>query len=144
MTVVVDASVAAKWLLPEQDGDKAAAVLSAWNDGVVSLLAPDLLGVEIANTLWKTAARGLLERGDAARLFTRFERLSLPLVPTVSLIGEALSMSLSYQHPVYDCVYAVLAAREQSGLLTADEKMFRALRPALAAVWLLRDWGRRA
>lgn len=144
MTTVLDASVVAKWLLPEQDSNKAAAVLSAWNKGALTPLAPDLLSGEIANTLWKTAARGLIENGDATRLFMRFEALRLPLVPAVDLARQALHFALSLKHPVYDCIYASLALREHCELLTADEKLFRAFRPMPVAVRLLKDWGARA
>lgn len=141
MRLVVDASVAAKWLLPEPDSDKAEAVLSAWNHGVVALLAPVLLHVEIANLLWKTAAQRIIGADDAKRLLVRFAALKLPLVPTSApLLEEALSFSLSLKHPVYDCLYATLAMQERSELLTADEKLFRALRPSMAAVRLLTDW----
>jgi predicted nucleic acid-binding protein len=47
MKWVVDASVAAKWLAPEEDSAQALKYLNA------ELLAPDLLFAEVANILWK-------------------------------------------------------------------------------------------
>jgi predicted nucleic acid-binding protein len=144
VTVVLDASVAAKWLLPEPDSDKALVVLSAWNQGLLALIAPDLVSIEIANTLWKAAARGLIDSGCAVDLFTRFEALRLPLVPTADLVRGALDFSFLFKHPLYDCIYATLAVRERCDLLTADERLFHALRPAITAVRLLKNWSAKA
>ena len=58
MTVVVDASVALKWVIQE-DGSEAAEALLRQEP----LLAPDLLIVECANVLWvKTRRRGSAPR----------------------------------------------------------------------------------
>ena len=46
MKWVVDASVAAKWLVPEADSPLAEALLDD------DLLAPDLLFAEVGNILW--------------------------------------------------------------------------------------------
>jgi predicted nucleic acid-binding protein len=63
MTVVVNASVALKWVI-EEDGSDAATELLL-NE---PLLAPDLLLVECANVLWAKTRRGVLTRefADAA------------------------------------------------------------------------------
>ena len=57
MTVVVDASVALKWVI-EEDGSHAAGVLLLEQP----LAAPDLLIVECANVVWAKARRGVLGR----------------------------------------------------------------------------------
>ena len=57
MTVIVDASVALKWVLQEE-GSEAAELLLLEEP----LAAPDLLIVECANVLWRKARRGALTR----------------------------------------------------------------------------------
>jgi predicted nucleic acid-binding protein len=52
--IVVDASVAAKWFLPEADSEAAGRLLT----GRRKLLAPDLIRIEVA------AAEALLERTE--------------------------------------------------------------------------------
>ncbi len=47
-TVVVDCSVAAKWILPEPDSEHALQWLEKWEAGEVALIAPDLLLAEFA------------------------------------------------------------------------------------------------
>ena len=53
MKVVVDASVAAKWFLPEIHSDAAARLL----DPAIALYAPDLIVPEFGNILWKKIRR---------------------------------------------------------------------------------------
>jgi predicted nucleic acid-binding protein len=50
--LVVDASVAAKWLVTEPLSDRALALLGGANE----LIAPDLLLPEVGNILWKQGA----------------------------------------------------------------------------------------
>jgi predicted nucleic acid-binding protein len=58
MTLVIDASVAIKWLVPETLAENAAALLDENN----RLTAPDLLLIEFANIIWKKARLGEIRR----------------------------------------------------------------------------------
>ena len=53
MIQVVDASVVAKWFLPEPHKDNAERLLRDFLSETVELMAPDLLVVEVGNLLWK-------------------------------------------------------------------------------------------
>ena len=55
MPLVVDASIAVKWVLPEPDSERARALILRGD-----LTAPDLLRLEVANALWKQARRGAI------------------------------------------------------------------------------------
>ena len=140
MSVVVDASVAAKWLLQEPDSDRALALLAAWRNGQLEGFAPSVLATEVANTLWKRVIRGLLPADLAQQLFARFSRLQFPLLPTDDLGGATLELALRYRHPVYDCLYVALALETRSEFVTADTRLVRALGSAYPRVCLLRDW----
>ena len=61
MRLVVDASVAVKWLIAE-DGSDASRGLVASGD---EIYAPRLMVAEIANTLWRQARLGEIERQEA-------------------------------------------------------------------------------
>ena len=65
MKLVVDASVAAKWLAPEPESPFAAALLDD------ELAAPDLIFAEVGNILWKNQLRGEMD-GATARLAARW------------------------------------------------------------------------
>lgn len=125
MTLVLDSSVAMKWLLPEAGSAIARRVYGEWQGGRFTLVAPSLILAEVANALWKKVRRHELYRQHAARLFGEFLRLGLPVVPADGLVFHALGFSLRYDHPVHDCIYMALAAREQCALLTADESLSR-------------------
>lgn len=60
MNIVLDASVAAKWVLVEADTDKARAIFDAFTARRIGLLAPQILPAEVASTLLKRVMRGLL------------------------------------------------------------------------------------
>jgi predicted nucleic acid-binding protein len=137
--LVLDASVAGKWLVPERDTDRARNLFDHWNDGRMEIIAPALLSAEIASMLSKRVARGFLQPADGLRLFQDFSHFGLALIPIESLARAALGLSVRYRHPVYDCLYVALAARERCSLVTADEKLFNAFAAVFPLVRLLAD-----
>lgn len=58
MRIVVDASVAVKWLVAEEGSDVANRLLTDGGD----LYAPRLMASEVANALWRKARLGEIER----------------------------------------------------------------------------------
>lgn len=140
MNVVVDASVAAKWLLPENDTERAEALLDACKAGRYTPTAPEILCAEVAAVLWKRVRRGLLAPERANFLFERFEGIRPILLPMTGLVRPALKLALRYQHPVYDALYVALSRQLSCDLLTADEELHRIFSPDHPGVRLLRDW----
>jgi predicted nucleic acid-binding protein len=138
--LVLDSSVAAKWLVPERDSDKARNLFEAWSDGQVDLIAPTLLIAEIASMLWKRAIRGIVPGAEALRLFRSFLELGLVLTPIKTVASAALRLSLARRHSLYDSLYVALAATEGCELMTADEKLFKAFEATFPKVRLLADW----
>lgn len=126
MTLVVDASVAVKWVLPEPGSDQAAALRNEEPD----VIAPSLVVAEIGNALWKSALRKDLERSqalDGLRIATaHFSRL----IGIEDLAADAMAFAVDGRHPIYDCFYLALARRENAALITADEDMIAAARKA--------------
>jgi predicted nucleic acid-binding protein len=45
------------------------------------------------------------------------------LVPIEDLLARALTLAITFHHPIYDCFYLALAEREGCALITADEGM---------------------
>ena len=72
MIVVVDASVAAMWFLPEPFSERAAALLETGHE----LVAARLIRLEVASALLKAVRRGTLEAADAGEAI---RRLNSPL-----------------------------------------------------------------
>jgi predicted nucleic acid-binding protein len=87
------------------------------------LMAPDLLMIEAANTLWKKTLRRELSVSEADRALGVLVESGLVVCPAQPLLARALAMAQQLAHPVYDCVYLALAERERATLITADERL---------------------
>ena len=122
--LVVDASVAVKWYVPEGDSAKASALLGRGE----RLLAPDLLTAEMGNILWKKVRRGELTTDEAEAIVDAFLSTSpLTLYPSHRLLRGAFDIATAFQRSVYDALYLALAVAEHCRLLTADERLANAL-----------------
>lgn len=121
-TLVVDASVALKWLVDEP-GSEAALSLQGRD-----LAAPALLHIEAANVLRTLAARGAATPAQALDLLALLQTAPVTIVdPDDALEARALELALDLGHPVYDCVYLALAERLGRALVTADRRFLKAL-----------------
>lgn len=119
--LVVDASVAAKWLIDEPDTDKAVALRGQ------PMAAPTLIRTEIGNLLATLTRRGAISPGEAAESFALFQIAPLRIVePDDALERAALDLALGLAHPIYDCLYLALAIRLDAALATADRRFAQA------------------
>jgi predicted nucleic acid-binding protein len=128
MRYIVDSSVAAKWVIPEADSDKALRLLDEFQQGLHELLAPDWLLPEVANVLGKAAVvRKVLTPKEAADGFAAVQGLALKLFPSAPLTAQALDLAMTHQRAVYDCLYLALAINEGGQLVTADQPIVNQL-----------------
>lgn len=114
---IVDASVAAKWVLPEADSEAALRLMGR------KLLAPAFIDVECANILWKAMRRGELTAEQAHRRHQALRDAPIERLPDAVLLPMAMFLATELRHPVYDCLY--LSAVELTGarLVTADRRL---------------------
>ncbi len=123
MVVVVDAGVAAKWLVAEPDSEIAAMLL----DGSFDLQAPRLLVSEIGNMLWRMAVNGSIEEYEAARLAAALLDVPLQWRDDERTCVEAVRIAVELGHPAYDCMYLALASLIGSQVVTADKRFVSAV-----------------
>jgi len=120
--VVIDASVAIKWVIDE-DGSPAALALRTRR-----LVAPDPLLAECANILWKKARLGELSADEAIFAARLLARADVELVPMRPTLEAATAIALALDHPAYDATYLALAEAEDLDFVTADERLLRKVR----------------
>ena len=120
MSLVIDASVALKWFVPEPGHEPARALLQ----GDDELLAPDWLLVEVANALWKQWRRGMIDPAQIDEILTLLPDM-LMLANASALVPRASEIARVLTHPVYDCLYLALAESGNATLVTADHKLLQ-------------------
>jgi len=121
---VVDASVAVKWLIPEEHSECAMKLLDDWLEEGLELNAPKLLRLEVTNALTKYVERRVIDAEKAHEGFEIFREIMLSYVEEDwPLIEDALKASMSTRLSIYDAVYFSLAKRLKATLITADRRL---------------------
>ena len=136
---VVDASVAAKWLLPaanETFVDRANRLLSLHLRGDLTLIAPDLIFSELGNVCWKAVRRSRIGRSEAEAALRRFTEFKVKTIPASDLLFAALSIAAANDRSFDDSLYVALAVTTKIELITADERLANALGSRFPIRWL--------
>jgi predicted nucleic acid-binding protein len=131
--VVVDASVAVKWVLPEEHSAAAARLL----DEDYELLAPDLIWAEAGNVFWKKFRRSELLAEEGHSLLRDLRRYPIQILSSEELLAIAWEIASAHARSFYDSLYLALAADRSCPLVTADRKLYNALSGGSSPVPLL-------
>jgi predicted nucleic acid-binding protein len=136
--LVVDASVAVKWYAEEPDTPVAMQLMRSGAE----LIAPDLIYAEVLNALWNKSRRGLVDQNRIASVPRSIEGSFAEILPLRPLADEALALSASFDHPIYDCFYLAAALRRDCELVTCDARLLQRLvkSPHRGRVMPLADW----
>ncbi len=139
--LVIDACVALKWRLRDEDAvDQADALLSDLVDEKIQLLAPTLIDYEITNALKMSVVRGRISESDAGQALTDYwayaiERHDFNLIQLLTF-----QIANKYQRSVYDATYLALAQSQGIELITGDKKLFNSVSTALTWVKWIGDY----
>ncbi|HEV7329092.1 MAG TPA: type II toxin-antitoxin system VapC family toxin [Bosea sp. (in: a-proteobacteria)] len=114
---VVDASVAMKWFVDEEDSDKAELLLRSRE-----LIAPAIILSEVGNGLWSKRGFSGIEFNLARDLIGELPQLLNEIVPIEGLMKDAMQFAFDLDHPIYDCLYLALANQRRLPLVTADKR----------------------
>ncbi len=115
--VLVDASVAIKWVVDEPGSAVAALLLER------RLMAPDLLSSECANILWKKVMLRELTAEEADLAARALEGAEVELVATRPYLAAAAAIAIELDHPAYDGIYLAVAEAMALPLVTADARL---------------------
>ena len=122
--LVVDASVALKWELNDEDHvDQAVALKDDYLiRGAVRLTAPHLFPFEIVNAMVSASRRGRLTPDQARRGLPNLLSAGVQLVTAPA--ERFFSLALQYQLSGYDAAYVALAEAMSTELWTGNRRLF--------------------
>lgn len=136
---VLDASVAAKWMLPakaELLRPEAYRLLDAYGAGDINFVVPDIFWAECGNIVWKAVRQQRFGRHEAEIAILSMMNRSIPTVSSATLLPKAVSIAFDFGRSVYDSLYVALAVKSRIQLITADERLANALAARFPVKWL--------
>ena len=141
MTVVVDASVALRWVLPEEGTEDALRLWDRWQRAAERVVAPPIFRSEVTNVLHVKVRRGHIGLHDAAEALDSLLSIVEADEPE-GLYDRALAMASEFGlSAAYDALYLALAEFRGCEVWTADlrlvrsvQQRFRQVRPLGEAV----------
>ncbi len=138
--VVVDSSVGVKWYIAEEHTTEARQLLSDYQTGALSFLAPDLIYAEVGNIVWKKHRFQGLSAADAESVLSRFQRITFQVTPSADLLDEAYQLAVTHRRSVYDMIFLALSRRAQCRFVTADERLVNAVGSNFPGLVWLPNW----
>ena len=136
--VVVDASLAVKWGLPEPYSEQAFELAARWANDRTQLIAPCLIIAEITNALYKRVYRKEMNLSTARQALQTvlgfgIEIREEPGLPERTLeLANELKMSATY-----DAHCLALAEKYGCNLWTGDRRLYSSTKNKFSAVkWL--------
>ena len=136
--MIVDASVAAKWFLPEEDLElEARLVRDAVLDERIRANAPTILWSEVADAIVGAVRQKRFDGEQARDVSARFRRLRASVELTDVDVEDAVDRALRVGIGAYDAQYLSLAAMLDQSIMTADRRMLEQGRAhGYDVVWL--------
>lgn len=132
--VVVDASLALKWILAEPDSAIAQRMLVDWQVNGTRLVAPLLLTAEAANAVYKRVRKNELTLPEAQLALSALLATEIAYDTDPNLSLQALTLAHHYDlRASYDTHYMALAQGLNIDFWTGDRNLINALqgrRPA--------------
>lgn len=123
--VVIDTSIAYKWIREEDTRHLSLELLNRFLSGKEEVLVPDILLYELANVLSSKTELTIKDTIEAWSLFTDF---NVPIfTPTANFLQKCLKFAKEYKISVYDAAYVVLAKQKKCNLITADTNLVNKL-----------------
>jgi len=122
----VDASVVAKWVLPDEPfQEKALKLKEDHVSGVVELFAPSFIVLEVSNALWRAARLNRISVADAKEALKALNNMGVELHELDwAQMAQSLSVACDLDFTVYDASYVFLSNELRVPLITADKTLY--------------------
>lgn len=125
--VVVDASIAVKWVLTEDGTADARSLLARWVAARLQPIAPSWFACEVANVVYRRARAGEITLDGAKILLnTVLAIVALRDAPGSDAVRAIEMADRVRQQTPYDACYLALAEREQCDYWTDDARFVKA------------------
>lgn len=143
--LVVDASILAKaYLKDEVHSEIAQAILGDYAGGAVELFAPQVLLYEIPSAIQGAVRRRRLSGDEARRAIADFFELGIPTVgdsgTLEAMVTSAYAASEEYGCRLYDALYLIVAEGLRIPFVTADRRLFDAVKGRMQNVIWIEDY----
>jgi len=126
--LVLDASAVVKLFREEEETPEMRQIVDLYKKRRVSIYAPSLLFVELANALRYTQG---LTVNDVFDALGALKMLRLIVVDVEHVLNRAVELAFEYDVTVYDAVYVALTELVNGILITYDRELLRKF-PAVA------------
>jgi len=122
--VCIDACVAVKWFLGDEEGSAAALqLLYQFGAGKIRLVVPSLFHYEVANALHVAQQRGRVSLSAVLQATAALESINLAVVPISGMLDSFVAIAQRYGIAVYDAAYIATAEAESTTLVSCDKKV---------------------
>lgn len=141
--VVVDASIAIKWAIKEENTDLALALLAHWTEKEIIILAPALLSYEVTNVFHQRIHKEAYPFEDVQKALEEiiYELIGFDFANTPATHIRAIQLSQQFRLPAaYDAHYLALAESKHCELWTADKRLWNSIKGKLPWVRWLADY----
>jgi predicted nucleic acid-binding protein len=133
--VVIDASLAVMWAVPESYSEQALRLAELWGKEDTGLLAPCLLLTEATNVLYKRVLRKEMDLPQAQEALEVIMAFGIEIQEEGGLHRRALELSLQLGQPAtYDAHYLALALWHNCLLWTGDRRFYHSARKSFPQV----------
>jgi predicted nucleic acid-binding protein len=125
--IVVDASIAASWLLYDELSDAAEQVLEQMQEGK-PIVVPSLWLLEITNVLFTAERRKRIDKKHRDAALDRIERLPITIssAPTAGDLKILRALAEKHQLTAYDAEYLRVAKELKLPLASLDKNLIAA------------------
>ncbi len=139
--VVIDACVAVKWALRDEEATAEAERLGAdLGAGDLDVLVPALLDYEVGNALRVATVKGRIREDQAALAFAKLGAVEMERRPLATTRELAFELAFAHGRSVYDASYLALAAANGLLLYTGDRRLLNAVSDRLPWVRWIGDY----
>jgi predicted nucleic acid-binding protein len=118
VSIVIDASIALKWVFDERGTEAAIALLAE------ELIAREPRLAEAANALWRHVRLGETSSVEALARIDELANAPVALMSIEPYVRRSLQLATQLDHPVGERLYLALAEHLETHVITDDRRFF--------------------